>query len=87
MTFSLLLLINIIGFGFPAAQLLNPLAGVQSSQIQGNVPKQFAKVLKRDLASNKTCSVKHCSNQPNSRIKHNMNRDILQNRANSSFGF
>ena len=42
-------MLGLFGFGSSTMLLLYPLAGVQSSQIQGNVPRQFDTVLKRDL--------------------------------------
>jgi len=49
MTYSLILLIGIVSFGYPPLQLWHPFAIAQGSQVQGNVPKQFDKLLKRDL--------------------------------------
>ncbi len=47
----MILFIGLASFGYPPLQLLHPLASVQSSQIQGNVPVQFHKILKRDLTT------------------------------------
>jgi hypothetical protein len=49
MTLSLILFMGIASFGYPPLRLLHPLAIAQGSQIQGNVPKQFDQLLKRDL--------------------------------------
>ncbi len=49
MTYSLIVFMGIASFGYPPLKLLHPLAIVQGSHIQGNVPKQFHKLLKRDL--------------------------------------
>ncbi|PZO36957.1 MAG: hypothetical protein DCF19_19925 [Pseudanabaena frigida] len=51
MTFSIILFIGLASFGYPPLRLLHPLDGVQNSQIQGNVPKQFHKILKRELTT------------------------------------
>lgn len=49
MTFSLILFMGVISIGYPVTILVNPLASVQDSHIQGNTPKDFDQVLKRDL--------------------------------------
>lgn len=47
----MLFLIGLASFGYPPLQLFYPLAIAQGSQIQGNVPKHFDKLLKRDLTT------------------------------------
>jgi len=49
MTYITILLIGIASFGYVPLKLLHPLLIVQNSHTQGNVPKQFDKLLKRDL--------------------------------------
>ncbi len=54
MEFGIIFLFGVLSFGYPASKILHPkilhpLVRVQNSHIQGNVPSQFNKVLKRDL--------------------------------------
>ena len=51
MAYGIVFLIGLVSFGYSAEQVLNPLAGVRRSHIQGNVPVEFDQVLKRDLTT------------------------------------